>query len=1040
MPFPGDHDGDVFFLFGRDEKGRSVALYFWGKVHRMLYRVMPGAGGSADDLRGLFAGTKLGAETRLHEHTLQPIHGYSECADETIEIYTTTRRAQEDARRVILERRASRYRECEEHLTDAVAACNALGACPGAWCEVAGAVRVAASENHRTRCEVEYFLETDAFQGRATRITPEDAPPFPRLRVLSFDIETWSPNPDRVPLPEHADDRIYAIASVTHETGGGAEQPTETALQLLLPSAYAGGLTKAALLAENYTKVDFYFDEIALCNGFADFVAAADPDIVAGYNTDGYDIPWIFRRMGATAKHSRMFSWGRVIGQRVRPYETRAGGYQAPCPGRILLDAYPYFRGLVTLKLPRYTLDAVARAILGGGEAGAKVDLSYRDQHDFYASGEPAKLLRIAKYVYRDAELVMRLLERALVVPKTLALGRIMNTFAQEILSRGATMHNYNYLVSEARARGAYLNPLPPQGMGLADPAPHPAGEGTFTPRMQGGRVFKPLSGLYMDHVDASGAMQFVFLAVMDFASLYPSSIQALELDIMAVRLGSPELVALRQKYVAAGGPSPDNVTLEEHLACFQRPMPPGHEPVLPSMLRRGGEAREEYRRLGRDAKARGDAQTAAVMDAQQQAQKVANNSVYGVQNMQVYTEDGKPKSCVYPCALIAATTTAAGRFFLESAKRYATEPHATRMQTGHTYVFHDTAEGARVEPDTPTQTHVHVYNVYGDTDSIMPCYVTRVDLGEDGRADLARTEAARATRLINEDIVARFNAVPGIIDLEMETIIQAGHFINPKMYAFYGSAGGVGAPYKLKLKGLDRRDVSPVVMDTVREVIRTRLVDRDAATTLRVFTRIMDDMVEGRVPLDRYALSVEYAKEVYKTPETMAIVHLKRQLEARGQPLALHQRVEYIIGRPKSNGLVCEKVIPVAFATLQDVVRIPPCLLVVFCIWHSLIPCFFLQDVGAYITRMHQRVQVHFGNFKDYEMEDIKSLRDNALARWRRIVYPSPMTGWIVPETSKKRTADADPARAYGAAPSKRKRDAPRSAPLTGYFSVLPK
>jgi hypothetical protein len=47
-------------------------------------------------------------------------------------------------------------------------------------------------------------------------------------------------------------------------------------------------------------------------------------------------------------------------------------------------------------------------------------------------------------------------------------------------------------------------------------------------------------------------------------------------------------------------------------------------------------------------------------------------------------------------------------------------------------------------------------------------------------------------------------------------------------------------------------------------------------------------------------------------------------------------------------------------------------------------------------------------------------------------------MTGWIVP-AGQKRAAGP---RAYGAAPSKRKRkpDAPSSAPLTGFFSVLPK
>src|SRR5690606_15827294 len=101
---------------------------------------------------------------------------------------------------------------------------------------------------------------------------------------------------------------------------------------------------------------------------FCERVHELDPDVLTGWNTIDFDLT-VLARIAARLNHP--FELGRDKGAlRIRPPQGYFGSGQASVPGRLVLDGIDLLRGAF-VRMEDYSLDAVAREVLGEGKAVA---------------------------------------------------------------------------------------------------------------------------------------------------------------------------------------------------------------------------------------------------------------------------------------------------------------------------------------------------------------------------------------------------------------------------------------------------------------------------------------------------------------------------------------------------------------------------------------------------------------------------------------------------------------------------------------------
>jgi DNA polymerase II len=156
-------------------------------------------------------------------------------------------------------------------------------------------------------------------------------------------------------------------------------------------------------------------DERAALDLFCDRVRAFDPDVLTGWNTIDFDLA-VLQRIATRLRHP--FGLGREPGAlRLRKAEGYFGSGQASVPGRLVLDGIDLLRGAF-VRMDDYSLDAVAREVLGEGKAvaGDARDRVAEIQHN-YANDLPA----FALYARTDARLAHRIVEKLNLVPLAFA-------------------------------------------------------------------------------------------------------------------------------------------------------------------------------------------------------------------------------------------------------------------------------------------------------------------------------------------------------------------------------------------------------------------------------------------------------------------------------------------------------------------------------------------------------------------------------------------------------------------------------------------
>jgi DNA polymerase I len=307
---------------------------------------------------------------------------------------------------------------------------------------------------------------------------------------------------------------------------------------------------------------------------FTQAIQREDPDVLTGYNIDGYDIPTIQDR--ARKAGIRSLQWGRDMSEPRQVYQKfwRLNG-------RLVADAWWAVKS--DLKPKQETLNAVSKLLLG--EQKHDVDMGMRVGSEY----DPRKIDkewqsnrdRILAYCTRDAELSLRILDKVGTLRRTLDMATVTKLPLDDVLNIGSS-----FLIDSILIRAAD-RATPRVGVPMT---------GSFdeVEAIEGGYVHEIKAGLYH------------WVCVLDFKSMYPSLIIAKNICFTTL---DPKGDVV----------SPTGV---HFLSKAQRPG------LLPSILQNLMRERDDTKRKMREAKS---PEENRYYDGLQQAIKILMNAFYGV-------------------------------------------------------------------------------------------------------------------------------------------------------------------------------------------------------------------------------------------------------------------------------------------------------------------------------------------------------------------------------------------------------------------------
>ena len=288
-------------------------------------------------------------------------------------------------------------------------------------------------------------------------------------------------------------------------------------------------------------------DEFVALDVFCARIRRFDPDVLTGWNVIDFDLS-VLQSIAQRVRHP--FAFGRAPGaMQIRKAEGFFGSGHAEVPGRLVLDGIGLLRGAF-VRMDEYSLDAVARQVLGQGKAltgdardrVGEIIRTYRDD-----------LPAFALYARTDARLALDIVNQLDLIRLAFARSQLAGMTPDRV---AASIASFDFLYLSELAKQAIVAPTVRSG------------DSSVYAAQQGGEVLDPIIGLH-SHV-----------WVFDFKSLYPSIIRTFNIDPLS--------------YVPEPGPDADLIRTPG--GAFRR------EPaILPRLLDELFPRRESAKQLGDD-------------------------------------------------------------------------------------------------------------------------------------------------------------------------------------------------------------------------------------------------------------------------------------------------------------------------------------------------------------------------------------------------------------------------------------------------------
>ena len=662
------------------------------------------------------------------------------------------------------------------------------------------------------------------FQCLSENYLNQDAP---KLNIAFFDIET-----DFDPERGFADpsDPFMGITSVSVYL-----QWLETMICLAVPPKTLT-MEAATELLKDIPNVMLFEKEKDMLDTFLTLIE--DADILSGWNSEGYDIPYTVNRVARVLSKDdtrRFCLWGQLPKKReYEKYGKMSETYDLV--GRVHLDSLNLYRKYTYEERHSYRLDAIGEIEVGENKTAYEGTLDQLYNNDFK---------KFIEYNIQDTALLDKLDKKLRFIDLSNSIAHENTVLLQTTM--GAVAVTEQGIINEAHHRGLQV----PNRKNRDDE------ENT---QAAGAYVAFPKKGLHK------------WIGSMDLNSLYPSVIRALNMapetvvgqirpEISEARVhedmnlkkqsfaGSWEGRFATEEYEAVmdkrkdiamtvdfeNGQSQVMSGAEIYKLIFDSQNPwmlssngtiftQEFEGVIPGILKRWYAERKDLQKMLKKAKEAGNKAEIEYWDKRQLVKKINLNSLYG------------------------AILNPGCRFFDKRIGQSTT-------LTGRTIVKHMSAEVNKVI--TGVYDHVGEAVIYGDTDSVYfsawPTLKNEINAGNipwtKENVITLYDQVSEAANATFPDMMAKAFHCPKsrseVIAAGREIVAESGLFITKKRYAalVYDTEGfrsdTDGKPGKVKAMGLDlRRSDTPVFMqEFLSELLLMVLTDKPQEDILERIT-----------------------------------------------------------------------------------------------------------------------------------------------------------------------------------------------------------
>lgn len=702
-----------------------------------------------------------------------------------------------------------------------------------------------------------------------------------RMEISPFrwgcvDLECYSPT-GRFPSPEEESCPII-MAGIAHRLTDGT---TERILFRLTrgdekPTKRMVAPLKKEDHLDDYTEY-LFAKESDLITAIRSFIVVMDMRMVVTFNGDRFDWKYIMRRVRLLGMDEQLFTtMGQYLLEPWREIKTGYGmdavyldavaaseGKQNAVPfdvpGRVGCDLRFLYQktmnGVPRYRFKRYALDPVAEELLG---TNGKLDMPASEMFRIWREGTPDELRRFCDYCIVDVQLLVALIDKEDSISQIVAMADTSHTCLHDIINVGQFRKVENATVVNAAKIGAFTNnkfrgipDIDMKGAMVVEPVRGPHGapsehEDEVTDRYIDTDSLPDKVRELVKRVLPQEKMRIykskTYVAVLDFASLYPSIMMSYIMCIFTIILPGkegdsrveraykeprvPETGLVIHEEIIYEDDDPKKAILRRN-RFVQNAKAPFTNGILPKWEADLKQMRKRYKKLMVEVPL-----MRGVYDARQLATKISMNSVYGVLKL----------FCVY----IAESVTSRGRRMLCALIDRAVEL------------------GLEV--------------IYGDTDSIM--IKKRFESLKEAWDYFTELEGRLNTELYSRE--GDVNA------LEFEKIYRWYLLMGKKAYIGLKKEK-LKEPYKLSSTGTCdvRRDRPAVLTDLtalmgqIMSTCSEMAIESTGLVVMEALREHFEKMVQGKHPVDKYAVTTTI-QTINPNTENRAHMVLARRLEAR--------------------------------------------------------------------------------------------------------------------------------------------------------------
>jgi DNA polymerase elongation subunit (family B) len=547
-------------------------------------------------------------------------------------------------------------------------------------------------DEQESLCDFEYEVKYKNIK----KLNLED---IPSPRVMGFDIEVNSTNPNAMPKANKPGDKVFQISCILGRQGDPEEKYDKYLLSLGEPDHDKVGKDVNLYLYET---------EADLLVGFTEFMKEMNPQVIVGYNILGFDIPYMIDRARFLFVINSFDQMGYMIGKhsQEKTIKWSSSAYKnqnfqfLDAEGRLFVDLLPLVRR--DYRLDNYKLKTVSTHFIGETKdplTAKGIFKCYRMGMKKTKKGNQAMGV-VGKYCVQDSVLVVKLFEVLDTWIGLCEMARVCNVPIFYLYTKGQQIKVY----SQVYKKCIKTNHVVEEDGYITKPDEH----------YHGAIVVDPIPGMH-DRV-----------VPFDFASLYPTTIIAYNLDYTTLVVD--ENIPDKECHV---------IEWEDHIGCEHdetirktKPKaiicskyryrflkePKGIFPtILENLLITRKNTKKKIKTLKKELetiKDPGEKQKInkfiTILDKRQNSYKISANSMYGAMGV---------KRGYLPFMPGAMCTTAMGRRNIERAAKYIHDKHGGKL------VYGDTDSSYAIFPsfESANETWDYCLEVEKDMENLFP-------------------------------------------------------------------------------------------------------------------------------------------------------------------------------------------------------------------------------------------------------------------------------------------------------------------------------